>query len=144
MDDPIIVYKPLGRVCVIEGCESPVDNAGGKDMCCKHYQRWRKHGDPSVVGKGGASLALESNPNWSGDDATYAAVHLRLRRQRGRADQHSCVDCGKRAAHWSYPHTTPTPGPMPYSVNLSDYEPRCASCHRRLDNAARLLTGERP
>lgn len=31
------------RICVIEGCGKPVQSRG---WCWRHYERWRKHGDP--------------------------------------------------------------------------------------------------
>ncbi len=141
--------SPLGRPCCLPDCDQPVTNDAGLGMCSTHYQRQRKHGSPDVVKKGGASLALESNPNWSGDAASYMAVHLRLRNQRGRAKDFSCVDCDAKAAHWSYNNTDPDErfehGMGRYSTDLTNYEPRCVRCHKAHDNAARaLLTGERP
>ena len=115
-----------------------------------HYQRWRRHADPYAVGVGGAALRGELNPNWSGDDASYFAVHLRLRRERGSASDFSCVDCGRPAAHWSYDNSDPNERIAPdlgrYSVDTNRYAARCVSCHRIFDNSARraLLTGRRP
>jgi hypothetical protein len=39
-------------LCRIDGCEA---KAVGKGLCFKHYQRVRRHGDPSVVRKPGPS-----------------------------------------------------------------------------------------
>lgn len=37
-------WKPKrGRVCVIDGCDKPVDS---RDWCSAHYTRWLRHGDP--------------------------------------------------------------------------------------------------
>lgn len=141
--------QPLGRPCVVTDCINPVTKDGAHNMCGMHYQRWRRHGSADVVAKGGASLALEDNPNWSGDAATYQAVHLRLRHQRGPARNHPCIDCGKTARHWAYDNSgiaeQCAPRGWRYSTDLTRYEPRCVPCHRRHDDAARiaLLTGER-
>lgn len=36
----------MSRVCLVDGCGLP---HLAKGFCSKHYERWRKHGDPSVV-----------------------------------------------------------------------------------------------
>lgn len=33
-------------ICTIEGCDRPV---AGRGYCGKHWQRWRKYGDPNVL-----------------------------------------------------------------------------------------------
>lgn len=33
-------------ICSIEGCDKQVLSRG---LCSKHYQRWRSHGDPSIM-----------------------------------------------------------------------------------------------
>ncbi len=140
--------KPLGRPCAINECDRPVNKDGGYDMCGMHYQRLRNNGSPFIVRTGGGSLPAERNPNWSGDNASYAAIHIRLRRWRGSAKDHNCVDCVARAREWSYDHSDPDELVDSkygrYSTDLDHYEPRCTSCHRLFDNAARTATGERP
>lgn len=143
--------QPSSRPCSVAGCETSVGLNGARGMCNKHYLRWRTHGDASVVARRGASMPGPLNPNWTGTEASYAASHLRLRRQRGAAKRHACVDCGKAAAHWSYNNADPDERFDPecgrYSPNTSAYDPRCVPCHSAFDRAARnaaLLTGERP
>lgn len=39
----------LTKPCRVEGCNSFATNrGGGRGMCGKHYQRWKRHGDPTV------------------------------------------------------------------------------------------------
>lgn len=148
---PVEIVKRLdsSRPCKVPGCTTPVGRKSARGMCNKHYLRWGVHGDPSVVKVGGASLALEANPNWSGDDASYTAVHLRLRKQRGRASERQCVDCGQQARHWSYGYRGSIERVDPqmgmYSPDLDSYDPRCVRCHSSFDRSMRaLITGQRP
>lgn len=48
--------------CIVDGCTSkPI----GHDYCCKHYQRWRKHGDVhTVLDKNGELLATREKRFW--------------------------------------------------------------------------------
>lgn len=125
----------MGRapeLCVIDGCTDPARTVAGH--CGKHHERIRKHGDPETV----------DVPRWTGDRASYSAVHQRLPRERGRAATHACVDCGGGAHQWSYGHVN-GPGHReceigPYSVDLDDYYPRCTSCHKKFDQAPRATT----
>ena len=68
---------------------------------------------------------------------SYKAVHLRLRRERGRAREHSCA-CGKQAEHWAHVRgeneICDDLGRL-YSVDLQDYSPMCRSCHYKMDSA---------
>jgi hypothetical protein len=34
--------------CIVEGCNQEI---GARKMCFKHYQRWRKYGDPTIIMK---------------------------------------------------------------------------------------------
>lgn len=75
------------------------------------------------------------------DDAGYGAAHDRVRRERGSATLHRCVDCGTGARHWSYDHGDPeeltavVPGgyEVAYSLDPDHYAPRCVPCHKRFD-----------
>lgn len=75
----------------------------------------------------------------------YEGMHDRLQADRGSASQHSCVDCGGEAEHWSYDHadpdelasTTPKYSGMPYSLDPMHYDPRCVRCHRAFDRVDR-------
>lgn len=78
----------------------------------------------------------EQNSSWKGDAASYTAVHLRLRVERGPARSHPCVDCGEVAHDWSYNGRDENCVRSPrgvYSVNLDNYDPRCRCCHRQYD-----------
>lgn len=59
----------------------------------------------------------------SGDDYW----HGHLRRVKGLATQHNCVDCGKPAREWSQ-----IDGTKGTDIH-NDYEPRCRPCHLKYD-----------
>lgn len=67
---------------------------------------------------------------------TYVGLHARLARVRGKARDHTCVECGAPADDWSYDHRDPDEvvgehhGCMvAYSLDLARYQPMCRSCH---------------
>jgi hypothetical protein len=110
-------------------------------MCAKHASRTKRHGDPhTVIPVTERDLACgPRSARWLSDDVLdYRTVHMRLRRYFGSASKRLCVDCGKTAAHWAYDHADPDEriqsGGVPYSIDPIHYSPRCASCHKRLDN----------
>jgi hypothetical protein len=75
------------------------------------------------------------------DDAGYSAAHQRVRQDRGHIRQHSCIECGGQARHWSYDHDDPderlahglSARPVAYSLDPSHYSPRCVPCHKAFD-----------
>lgn len=138
---PIVIRDP-DRPCAIEGCERPYY---GRGFCNMHWQRWRDFGDPEYISP---PAVRERHGFWIGDDAGYLAVHKRLHRWRGPADQFKCEQCGEQARDWSYDHTDPDQryeSGKPYSIDLTRYVPLCISCHRILDKQrARLRQGEAP
>jgi len=108
--------------CKVEGCDRL---AHGHRMCGMHYLRWYSHGDPLAT------------PERRVDTAGYDAAHSRVMRDRGRAKEHPCVDCGAQGQHWSYQHTDASqlfsPSGQPYSLDGSHYAPRCVKCHVAFD-----------
>ena len=77
-------------------------------------------------------------------EPTYWRAHGRLRKHRGPAGKHDCVDCGERAYDWSYKGGAPdemTGGQRKnqsfrFSYMHEYYEPRCRACHRKYDGRA--------
>lgn len=49
MTSPVLTLKSK-RVCVVEGCTS-LTKYKAAELCGKHYQRKRKHGDPNAPGR---------------------------------------------------------------------------------------------
>lgn len=80
--------------------------------------------------------AIRSGPR-RGDNPTYHAAHHRVRREKGPANAHECVDCGERALDWSYTGDDPDEliganslgHVMRYSGDPTYYEARCRRCH---------------
>lgn len=75
-----------------------------------------------------------AHPNWTGDDATYRAVHKRLVKARGKADHcaHCHTDDGRKF-YWAYTGPGHDEGGLHYSTNFDDYIPLCMSCHKIFD-----------
>lgn len=86
--------------CSLPDCDQPHGSLG---YCHAHAAKQRRHGDPTAVRMGKGEL----NPNWSADEVRYLGAHKRVYRARGRADQHTCVDCHQPANQWSYNHDDP-------------------------------------
>lgn len=62
--------------------------------------------------------------------------HVRLRKERGPASNHLCVDCGKPAREWSWDNgSSEDYGTKAIGVSFDEYSPRCRSCHRTKDVA---------
>lgn len=119
------------RICVIEDCDRKHYARG---WCHKHYAQWWAVGDPNPTRPWHPTGSEHSN--WAGDDATYSAVHWRLKTWRGPPSAQHCV-CGSRAKQWAYTHSDPDERHddlgRPYSTNLTLYVPMCVPCHVRLD-----------
>lgn len=115
--------------CAVSGCG---ETSRVNGLCNMHYQRVRRFGDPAIVNPGGRPL--------KGEFPTWAAIHKRLSRKRGKAKMYRCVSCGGPAAEWSYDRKDPAPLQqvtrgvlLTYSEDLNRYSPRCVPCHRRFD-----------
>ena len=88
---------------------------------------------------GAGTSCGDTRAHWRADVVTYETAHDRVRRDRGPARAHACVDCDGPSLHWSYDHTDPDelthPKGYPYSLDVGRYEPRCPRCHARFDQA---------
>ncbi len=131
-------------ICYVDDCSMEPKTAG---LCSKHYTRRRRTGTFDLVNTIGPGAFGSKHRMWTGDDVTYRAVHKRLDRTRGKARDHSCVDCGAPAFQWSYDNTDPDPKwsisaarTMPYSADLDRYVPRCLSCHKSFDNSENIAS----
>ncbi len=105
--------------------------------CRKHYQRLKKHGDPSVTLPNVQCGPL--HPQWAGNEAGYQASHKRVMVAFGKAAEYLCP-CGAVASEWAYTHDdaderTDERG-RPYSTDPAFYTPMCVPCHRKFDRAA--------
>lgn len=76
------------------------------------------------------------------DIVEYSTAHDRVRRAKGSATLHACVDCAGPARQWSYDHADPdelfsskVKGSPAYSLDVEHYVARCVPCHRRFDLA---------
>lgn len=120
-----------GKSCLFQDCSSVARSRG---WCENHYRRWLRSGSPVGTGKMGRPRAAT---------ATYTAVHLRLKRERGRAREHTCIECGEPAATWAYDHRDDDyiadDRGRPYSLDLTHYEPLCVPCHNQRDKSAKAV-----
>ena len=130
--------RPERLECTVDGCVKQDDGPHG--LCKMHKARFDRHGDVNVVIPASErDHRGETHHAWTGDQASYIAVHQRVRALRGSASKHSCVDCGGQAKQWSYDHSDVSERiseeGRPYSLNLDCYHARCISCHKRFDLA---------
>lgn len=75
---------------------------------------------------------------------SYSAAHTRLRKVKGEASTHTCVDCGEPAREWSWVGScddalvqggaAPNAG-LRYCLHPDCYVSRCKKCHIRYDTA---------
>jgi len=92
----------------------------------------------SLYRKRGAPAGL-AHPRWTGDSASYTAVHFRLVATRGRPQR--CDECGRsdpgryswalKKDAWSELKDDLHRGP--YSTRLTDYDRLCNGCHNKRD-----------
>ena len=79
----------------------------------------------------------EANSSWRGDEATYQALHLRVRSERGAPVYCSCCGRADQATRYEWANQTGS------YTDVADYEPMCCSCHKTFDATRRKLTGVR-
>ena len=117
--------------CKFDDCMEPVKHKG---WCAGHYmQNYR-----------GQKLrplhTTYGKKRWK--HVSYRAAHKRLTRDMGKAAEHTCVDCKGQAEQWSFiPGSENTlieivnGSECEYSLDSSDYEPRCRECHWAFDQS---------
>lgn len=120
--------------CEVTDCDAP---HFGHGMCRTHLYRLRSNGDPLTTRPPG-SPAGETNPHWRGEDVAYSAVHRRLRELVGPASRFSCAACDAPAQEWAYQHDADDEricqkSGLPFTTDLTHYQPMCRSCHRAFD-----------
>ena len=72
---------------------------------------------------------------WRGDKASYASLHNRVERARGKPRY--CEKCGNtKAKRYEWANLTGN-----YN-DINDYSRMCKSCHSLYDNERRRITGE--
>lgn len=68
---------------------------------------------------------------------TYKRAHERIAEAKGRAVSYTCHTCPSPATSWAYQyneeHPLVDPEGRPYSLNVENYKPMCAKCHRQFD-----------
>jgi hypothetical protein len=95
-------------------------------------------GSVGTVDQPEAGVVMPARGQYS-DVVSYSQAHLRLKTDRGRADQYECISCGGQAREWAYmgdgsDALTDDLGRL-YSTDQTAYEPMCVACHRRHDRA---------
>lgn len=70
------------------------------------------------------------NPQWKGNEASYAALHYRVSNQKGRPSK--CEVCGTTDDNKTYDWAC-----VGDYKNIDDYRRMCRSCHRQHDNKIR-------
>lgn len=76
--------------CTMPGCDGPET---GRGYCGKHYQRWRKHGDPTHLGKGGPSAVDVTGQRFG----SLVAVARDVPARNGGCNWRCACDCGGEA-----------------------------------------------
>lgn len=98
---------------------------------------------PEERSRRSAAVTGTANPKYS-YAGSYKAAHVRVVAARGKAATYTCL-CGSPAAEWSLDKARAEvvvigPGPrgamLPYSLNTTDYDAVCVSCHRKRDYSA--------
>ncbi len=106
---------------------------------------WVRHCSRSCAKKLG-NWTGEGNALWTGDQASYAAIHQRLAKV---STPQACLHCGSadRRLHWALDHgrcSNPkiSDDGLAYSTDLSSYIRLCVSCHSLMDRAHRSAVAD--
>lgn len=80
----------------------------------------------------------EMSARWTTGPISYNHAHKRMYWTGGSASNYACVDCGGRAADWSYDNADPDElthhDGRRFSASSEHYQPRCKKCHGAFDS----------
>ena len=130
--------RPKSLECRVGECDRPVKSKG---LCGVHYKRVWRHGDTNCAKPEG-----EAHHRWRGDEVGYYGAHARVQKVKGKASEHTCVECGSPAAQWAYTHECGSEKwvsrhrngnlvEIAYSTDPAMYQPMCVPCHTKMDKA---------
>lgn len=68
------------------------------------------------------------NHSWKGDGASYAAIHVWLKTNHGKASFCSNNECSGRSGHFEYANISGV-----YCHDIRHFVPLCKSCHTKFD-----------
>lgn len=75
------------KTCAVDGCKGNAAKPGsGRGWCCKHYQRWKKHGDPLISLRGQKKYSEECSINGCGKPTAslgYCSMHYSRFKRNG-------------------------------------------------------------
>lgn len=137
--DARVKRRPARRVGEVVGLLTLLSFEAGQWNCrCACGAAVRKHASNLGTCAGDCgNRKLHPKPPRGGSSPTYGTAHYRVRRAKGVASSHTCLDCDDSATQWSYDHADPdemmTPGGTPYSTKSQHYHARCTPCHGRFD-----------
>lgn len=118
--------------------------------CCTYCDEPSTSPNPGLCSfhmrRKGSGLDLDApRKRYNLGDPGYSAMRDKIRKERGRAPEYSCVDCGIQARDWVLRFDasikTETTGPNAgrlFSQDIFDYEPRCRPCHNVYDTLHNL------
>jgi len=97
-----------------------------RKMCGTHYQRWRNHGDPFIIGHTGGAKTLRREGE--AVEPTYNSQHRKIERARGKP-QH-CEHCGSSDPGLRYDWAFNNTGDR---NDVQAYLRLCHLCHSKFD-----------
>lgn len=137
--------KRAATRCITDGCIRLTSSRNGKCGPCRALRSPLKlDGLPAgQVWEWPSRRPVTPKPEPRAPSTSYKAVHARLRAALGRASDHECRRCDRKAQDWAYDKSDPNAlseinargATVKYSADLARYMPLCRSCHTKLDRA---------
>lgn len=89
------------------------------------YERFKKIGYKSRIARKRNQWG-DKNHMWKGDDATYAAKHHWIEKQKGKPNK--CEDCGTTQGQMDWASIDHL-----YLRDVNNWKRLCRKCHRKMD-----------